>query len=439
VGTNVVAGYKRTAHNSSTNKNVMKVIIEEPHYSFKFLEVQEQTIVLNSTSDRKKLAVSDVEGEPLGNTANARYIIFSACGYGNMGDDAIMLGTVRYLITRQKATDLFIFSYTPKETQQLLEKAELTMLATIRCGRFVSLVKALSSTTRRKSIMIGGGTLITNRTFLTLYYLIPAILFKLLFSRSSDVYFFGVAAEERIKRPLLKFILSLVLRHSIKKALVRDNFTEGLLKHFGNSSSIKVKTFGDPALFLKEWEDGNGGNKENEGHSTLFNHTAKIFVSARDLDLCSSDYHARCFANIFDELVEVIHERTGMTIVINFVPFCIHKTSTLERDDLFGEKIKSLMKYFEYFKIEKIDNPIDIMRKFKEADFCMCMRLHSLIFAYMTGRKCLAISYSPKVSNFAKDNDLPYIDISEVESQKMKVIDTVIQALFIDKDKKKSN
>jgi hypothetical protein len=34
---------------------------------------------------------------------------------------------------------------------------------------------------------------------------------------------------------------------------------------------------------------------------------------------------------------------------------------------------------------------------------------------------------------------LPYIDISEVESQKMKVIDTVIQALFIDKDKKKSN
>jgi hypothetical protein len=74
----------------------MKVIIEEPHYSFKFLEVQEQTIVLNSTSDRKKLAVSDVEGEPLGNTANARYIIFSACGYGNMGDDAIMLGIVRY-------------------------------------------------------------------------------------------------------------------------------------------------------------------------------------------------------------------------------------------------------------------------------------------------------------------------------------------------------
>jgi polysaccharide pyruvyl transferase WcaK-like protein len=372
------------------------------------------------------------------NAGNTRYVIFSACGYGNIGDDAIMLGTARYLITRHNATDLFIFSYSPKETQQLLEKAGLTSVARIRCGRFTSLLKALSSTSRRKRIMIGGGTLITNRTFFTLYYLTPAILFKLFFSRSSDVYFFGVAAEEMIKQPLLKFMLSLVLRHSIKKALVRDNFTEVVLKRFANSTGTKITAIGDPALFLKEWEDGNGANKKKDGsHSTLFNHTAKIFVSARDLDLGSSDYHARCFANIFDELVEVIYQKTGMTIVINFVPFCVHKTSLLERDDLFGEKIKSLMKYFDYFQIEKMDNPIEMLQKFNEADFCMCMRLHSLIFAYMTGRNCLAISYSPKVLNFAKDNDLPCIDISEVESQKKKVIDTVVQSLFIDKDKTK--
>jgi polysaccharide pyruvyl transferase WcaK-like protein len=380
------------------------------------------------------------KGEALSsNIGNVRYIIFSACGYGNIGDDAIMLGTARYLITRQNATDLFIFSYSPEETQQLLEKAGLTSVATIRCGRFKSLLKAMSSTTRRKRIMIGGGTLLTNRTFFTLYYLVPAFLFKLFFSTSSDIYFFGVAAEEKIKRPLLKFMLSLVLRHSIKRALVRDNFTETVLKRFANSTSAKVKTIGDPALFLKEWENGNGANKKDGGHSTLFNPTAKIFVSARDLDLCSSDYHARCFADIFDELVEVIHQKTGMAIVINFVPFCIHKTSLLERDDLFGEKIKSLMKYFNYFQIEKIDNPIEVMQKFNEADFCMCMRLHSLIFAYMTGRKCLAISYSPKVFNFAKDNDLPCIDISEVRSQKKKVIDTVVQSLFIDKGTTKSN
>lgn len=124
------------------------------------------------------------EREPLAsNVGSTHYIIFSACGYGNMGDDAIMLGTARYLITRQNATDLlFIFLYSPKETQQLLEKAGLTSVATLSCGRFKSLLKALYSTSRRKRIMIGGGTLITNRTFLTLYYLIPAFLFKIFFS-----------------------------------------------------------------------------------------------------------------------------------------------------------------------------------------------------------------------------------------------------------------
>ncbi|MDQ3998842.1 MAG: polysaccharide pyruvyl transferase family protein [Thermoproteota archaeon] len=245
-----------------------------------------------------------------------------------------MLGTARYLITRHNASDLFIFSYSPKETQQLLEKAGLTSVATLRCGRFKSLLKALSSTSRRKSIMIGGGTLITNRTFFTLYYLIPAFLFKLFFSTSSDVYFFGVAAEEKIKQPLLKFMLSLVLRHSIKKALVRDNFTEGILKHFANSTSTKVARIGDPALFLKEWDNCSGANKKknDDDNSTPFNQTAKIFVSARHLDLYSSDYHARCFANIFDDLIEVIHQKTGMTIVIDFVPFCIPKTSLLERE-----------------------------------------------------------------------------------------------------------
>jgi hypothetical protein len=142
------------------------------------------------------------DGDSLSNASSVKYIIFSACGYGNMGDDAIMLlGTARYLITREKAIELFIFSYSPKETQQLLENAGLTSLATIRAGLILGLLRALLSRTQKKRIVIGGGTLITNRIFLALYYLIPAIMFKLLFSRSLDVYFFVVAAEETLKRP----------------------------------------------------------------------------------------------------------------------------------------------------------------------------------------------------------------------------------------------
>ena len=133
--------------------------------------MQEQSITtVNSISDEKGLVMIDDGKASSSNVSNTRYIIFSACGYGNIGDDAIMLGTARYLITGQNATDLFIFSYSPNETQHLLEKTGLTSVATIRCGRIKSLLKALSSTTRRKRIMIGGGTLITNRTFFTLLF-----------------------------------------------------------------------------------------------------------------------------------------------------------------------------------------------------------------------------------------------------------------------------
>lgn len=89
------------------------------------------------------------------------------------------------------------------------------------------------------------------------------------------------------------------------------------------------------------------------------------------------------------------------------------------------------MKYCDSFEIEKIDNPIEIMKTFKEADFCICMRLHSLIFAYMADKRCLAISYSPKVYNFAKDNGLPYIDIDRLEEEKENIIDNILQQLSV--------
>ncbi|MFL6325596.1 MAG: polysaccharide pyruvyl transferase family protein [Nitrososphaeraceae archaeon] len=360
-----------------------------------------------------------------------QYIIFSACGYGNIGDDAIMLGVARYLITRKKAKDLFVFAYTPKEIQQTLEKSGLTTLAKIYSGYFYGLLRNMLSS-KKKVILIGGGTLITNRTFFSLYYLIPAIVFKLF---RSEIHFFGVAAEEVIHRRPVRFLLSVTLRYCIKKAFVRDNFTKSILENFANgrSKDTEIKTIGDPALYLKEWEK----DEEEEGESgaiavgddnRMLDDTVQIFLSARDVDSRSSDYYAKCFASLLDDLIEAILQKRGSrAVTISFVPFCIHKTSQLERDDLFGLKIQRQMKYSDYFQIKIIDNPIDLMQKFKIADFCICMRLHSLIFAYMTERRCLAISYSPKVYTFANDNGLPYVDIDRLEQEKKHIIGNMLK------------
>jgi hypothetical protein len=71
----------------------MKHIIEERHYLFKFSAVYEQFIItVDSIADEITFALMDDGGASSGTSSNARYIIFSACGYGNIGDDAIMLG-----------------------------------------------------------------------------------------------------------------------------------------------------------------------------------------------------------------------------------------------------------------------------------------------------------------------------------------------------------
>lgn len=358
---------------------------------------------------------------------DTQYIIFSACGYGNIGDDAIMLGTARYLITRKKAKDLFVFTYTPREIQQTLEKSGLTALATIYSGYFFGLMRTMLSS-KKKVILIGGGTLITNRTFFSLYYLIPAVLFKLF---RQEIHFFGVAAEDVIHRRSVRFMLSIALRYCIKKAFVRDNFTKNVLENFtnGSSSNAEIKTIGDPALYLKEWERDEENGKEIAvgDNNRIFDETIQIFLSARDVNPRLSDYYAKCFASLLDDVIEAFLDKRGRGVTINFVPFCIHKTSQLERDDLFGLKIQSQMKHTNCFQMKKIDNPIELMHKFKVADFCICMRLHSLIFAYMTERRCLAISYSPKVYTFAKDNGLPYIDIDRLEEEKECIIGNMLK------------
>ena len=77
------------------------------------------------------------------NACNTRYVIFSACGYGNIGDDAIMLGTARYLITRQDATDLFIFSYSPQGNTAVIRKSRIDLSSYNTLWAFYEFAKGL--------------------------------------------------------------------------------------------------------------------------------------------------------------------------------------------------------------------------------------------------------------------------------------------------------
>ena len=81
-------------------------------------------------------------------------------------------------------------------------------------------------------------------------------------------------------------MLSIVLRYCIKKAFVRDNFTKSVLENFtnGSSSNTEMKTIGDPALYLKEWEKDEENCREIAvgNNIRIFDETVQIFLSAKD-------------------------------------------------------------------------------------------------------------------------------------------------------------
>lgn len=77
-------------------------------------------------------------------------------------------------------------------------------------------------------------------------------------------------------------MLSIALRYCIKKAFVRDNFTKSVLENFTNgssSSNAEIKTIGDPALYLKEWEKDEENGKEIAvgDNNRIFDETVQIF------------------------------------------------------------------------------------------------------------------------------------------------------------------
>ena len=57
-----------------------------------------------------------------------------------------------------------------------------------------------------------------------------------------------------------------------------ENFTNG------SSSNTEMKTIGDPALYLKEWEkDEENGREIAVGNNIrMFDETVQMFLSARD-------------------------------------------------------------------------------------------------------------------------------------------------------------
>jgi polysaccharide pyruvyl transferase WcaK-like protein len=206
---------------------------------------------------------------------------------------------------------------------------------------------------------------------------------------------------------------------------VTDAATKILSEDFADTNSIQV--IGDPPIYPRIPQ-----KNDKKPFRVKINNYLKIIVSPKDVAVhmngkspCDNRQSSKFFAEILDELIRLFPQKQAE---IDFLPTCIDKTNHKETDDLFVSTIRSEMKHLDSFLVKRFRKPLDIMGHFKDTgDFCIYILLHSLILAFITNRKYLAISYHPEVRYFAGDHALKSLKLSDMPTNPDNIIKRKLQ------------
>lgn len=302
-------------------------------------------------------------------------VISGYYGYGNLGDDAILIAISRQLKERELPVALTVLSRKPEATEK-----EYGIRAVHRFLPW-AVLRALKGC---DILISGGGSLLQDRTSTRslLYYLAVIRLAKFM---RKPVFLFanGIgpitrpANRKRVRRSL-KYCDMITLR---------DEESLGTLYDLGLETQ-GIHVTGDPAFSLK----GKGQGKfylQNCGVPVEGN---LVGVSARSVS--GQEGFSQELASFCDRLV-----REQQKTVVFFV-------MQASEDEEFSRQIQGLMEERSYL-VKTPGEPEKMLAILHEMDILVSMRLHTIIFAAVEGVPTLGCIYDPKVSALLRMLDMP--------------------------------
>ena len=319
-----------------------------------------------------------------------RVVICGNYGATNLGDEAVLAGILKILKLFFKPEEIAVLSYNPAETQaQHGVKAFYLLPFGVR-----SVLRGVFQGKRRETrrvikeaeyFVLGGGTLFTDEWFLPVFLWGGHLRMAQRFNRKTIFLGGGVG-------PLKKGYTRLIVGRLMQKMdliLVRDKASQRLLGELGVKD---VKVTGDPAFLLElDPVESAGEAKEPEQKSDSY-----VVVSLRERIKKVNNW-AEKWARMIDDF----NLKYGVKFVL--LPF----------QKIRGEDYAILNNIFEHVarkeavKIQKFSSDLtEVLRLFSQAKMVVGMRLHSLIFAFLTGKPMVALSYSDKVESLVKETGL---------------------------------
>lgn len=292
-------------------------------------------------------------------------------GFGNAGDEAILLAIVESLKKLNNNIKLTALSADPAMTEKLYGISAVSR---------TSPLQILKEIARADLVISGGGGLLQDVTssrsipyYLFIVYMAKKIGKKVMF------YANGVGPVYRdINKRMIKLVGNMV-----DLITVRDENSKRELEKLGVTNPPLMVT-ADPAFVLDSVQDEEGFKILREQNIALDDSRVKVGVSLRPWNLNKS---REVIAGACDYLIKTFNAD------IVFLPMQFPKDydESLEVMKLMRGKAKIL---------EKPLGPRELLWVTGRMDLIFGMRLHALIFGAMMGVPLVGLIYDPKVEHF---------------------------------------
>ncbi len=299
-------------------------------------------------------------------------------GFGNSGDDAILLAIIENLRKIKKDIRIVVLSKNPKDTASIYGVDSI--------DRF-NLFKVIGTMKKTRLFLNGGGNLIQDVTSTRslVYYLTTIYLAKLM-GLKVMLYANGIGPVGR--RTNRYFTSKIIDRVDI--ITLREEASGLELKSLGVKKP-EIRVTADPALGLEP-----AGSEETEKllqKEGIPADTPLIGFSVRKW----SGYEA--YSRILAQAADYIEETYNAKSV--FIP--LHFPSDLAA----AEDIASKMKHAPFIlrNIYETDKILGIMKKM---DLVLGMRLHALIYSVSLSVPVIGLIYDPKVQGFLEYVNQPW-------------------------------
>lgn len=312
-------------------------------------------------------------------------------GFGNCGDEAILLAMKKNIGALYGDASLAALSFTPEETSRIYG---------IRSVDRFKAAKALKAIAESDILILGGGSLLQDETsFRSLLYYLSIIFAAKFFGKKAMLYSNGIGpVSKRLSKLLIRFIVN-----RADLITLREETSLNALRELGVTRPPAYVT-ADPAFTLE-------GACEASAREIL--NSEGIVYEKRIVGVSIRPWkNGNGFEDKIAALCDYIAEKHGADIL--FIP--------MQRgpDTKISERVISNMKNRAYILRGSYSSD-EILGIIGLLDVCLSMRLHSLVFAGARNVPMLGFVYDPKVKSFLEMLDMPAVpDIESLDLERVK-------------------